>query len=135
MEILKVNGMTIINDTYNSNPESVKMGLEAMTEFKTKGNKFAVLSDMLELGNASRGEHSKIGKLAGTLGIKNLYTYGKESYNTFRYARKVKNNFYFENKDDLTEMLKRNLKPDDIVYVKGSRGMKMEDIVKGLTEN
>ena len=56
--------MTIINDTYNSNPESVKMGLETMMEFKTKGNKYAVLSDMLELGKVSKAEHSDIGKFA-----------------------------------------------------------------------
>ncbi|MBK8552725.1 MAG: UDP-N-acetylmuramoyl-tripeptide--D-alanyl-D-alanine ligase [Ignavibacteria bacterium] len=70
MEILKVNGLIIINDTYNSNPESVKMGIETMLEFNTKGNKYAVLSDMLELGKASREEHSNIGKFAAVSGLK-----------------------------------------------------------------
>ena len=135
MEILKVKGMTVINDTYNSNPESVKMGIETMMEFRTKGRKFAVLSDMLELGNASRKEHSDIGKYAELSGLENLYTFGKESYYTFYNAKKVKNNFYFENKEDMTEMLRKNLKRDDIIYVKGSRGMKMEEVVKGITEN
>lgn len=135
MEILKVNGMTIINDTYNSNPESVKMGIETMMEFRTKGRKYAVLSDMLELGKASRKEHSDIGKYAAVSGLENLYTFGKESYSTFYNAKKVKNNFYFENKEDLTEMLRKNLKKDDIIYIKGSRGMKMEEVVKGITEN
>ena len=135
MEILKVNGITIINDTYNSNPESVKMGIETMMEFRTNGNRYAVLADMLELGKASWKEHSEIGKFAAKSGLENLYTFGKESYNTFYNAKKVKNNFYFENKDDLTAMLRKNLKKDDIIYVKGSRGMKMEDVVKGITEN
>lgn len=134
MEILNVNGITIINDTYNSNPESVKMGLETMTEFKTKGNKYAVLSDMLELGKASKAEHSGIGKYASEIGIKNLYTYGKESYNTFYNAKKIKNNFYFESKDDMTQMLQKNIKANDVIYVKGSRGMKMEDVVNGITK-
>ncbi len=135
MEILKVNGITIINDTYNSNPESVKMGIETMMEFRTSGNRYAVLADMLELGKASWKEHSEIGKFAAKSGLENLYTFGKESYNTFYNAKKVKNNFYFENKDDLTAMLRKNLKKDDIIYVKGSRGMKMEEVVKGITEN
>ena len=135
MEILKVKGMTIINDTYNSNPESVKMGIDTMMEFRTKGRKYAVLSDMLELGKASRKEHSDIGKYAEVSGLENLYTFGKESYYTFYNAKKVKNNFYFENKEDMTEMLRKNLKKDDIIYVKGSRGMKMEEVVKGITEN
>lgn len=135
MEILKVNGLTIINDTYNSNPESVKMGIETMLEFKTRGKKYAVLSDMLELGKASRDEHSNIGKFTVSSGIKNLYTYGKESYSTFYNAKGIESNFHFENKEDLIKMLKKNLKRDDIVYVKGSRGMKMEEVVNGITEN
>ncbi|MEO8209135.1 MAG: UDP-N-acetylmuramoyl-tripeptide--D-alanyl-D-alanine ligase [bacterium] len=135
MEVMKVNKMTIINDTYNSNPESVKMGLETMLEFKTKGEKYAVLSDMLELGKVSKMEHSNIGKLAKKLKIKNLYTYGKESYNTFYNAGNLKNNFYFESKEDLIRMMKKNLKSGDVIYVKGSRGMKMEEVVKGITEN
>lgn len=134
MEILNAKGYTIINDTYNSNPESVRMGLETLLGFKNQGEKYAVLADMLELGRASWTEHSHVGVLAGNLGIKNLYTYGKESFSTFSSAKKVKNNFYFESKEDLIELLRRNLKEGDIIYVKGSRGMKMEEIVKGLTE-
>jgi UDP-N-acetylmuramoyl-tripeptide--D-alanyl-D-alanine ligase len=134
MEILKLNGMTIINDTYNSNPESVKMGLETMVEFKTRGEKYAVLSDMLELGKESGSEHSKIGKFSERIGIKNLYTYGKESYNTFYNARKIKSNFYFDNKEDLILMLKKRIKPGDVIYVKGSRGMKMEEVVNEIAD-
>lgn len=134
MEIIKSSGLIIINDTYNSNPESVRMGLETMLEFDTGGEKYAVLSDMLELGKSSWSEHSKIGKLAKNIGIKNLYTFGKESYNTFYSAKGIKNNFYFENKSDMINMLKKNLKEDDVIYIKGSRGMKMEEVVKGITE-
>lgn len=134
MEILKVRGMTIINDTYNSNPESVKMGIETMMGFKNKGSKFAVISDMLELGKASSREHLEAGITAAKLGVMNLYTYGKESYNIFKGGKGIKNNFYFETKEDLVEMLKRHLKRDDVIYVKGSRGMRMEEVVKGISE-
>lgn len=133
MEVKKANGMIIINDTYNSNPESVRMGLETMMEFKTKGNKYAVLSDMLELGKGSKSEHAEIGKYTEKLKLKNLYTFGKESYNTFLNAKKVINNFYFKEKEDLTEFLKVNLKSGDIIYVKGSRGMKMEEVVQAIS--
>lgn len=132
MEVIKKNGMTIINDSYNSNPESVKMGIETMMEYKTKGNKYAVLSDMLELGKASGSEHLEIGKFAVKAGLKNIYTVGKESRQTFIGASKIENNLYFENKEDLIEILKRNLKKDDVIYVKGSRGMKMEEVVNEI---
>jgi len=134
MEVLKFRGVTIINDTYNSNPESVMMGIDTMMEFKTDGEKFAVLSDMLELGKNSKSEHSDIGKYAEKKGVKNLYTYGAESYHTFYNAKKVKNNFHFDNKTDMIQMLRKNNHKGDVIYVKGSRGMKMEEIVNGLKE-
>ena len=133
MEVLKTNGMVIINDTYNSNPESVRMGLETLIEYKTTGNKYAVLSDMLELGAVSGKEHSEIGKYSEKIKINNLYTFGKESYKTFLNAKKIKNNFYFEDKNDLIKMLQLNLKKGDIIYVKGSRGMKMEEVVQAIS--
>jgi UDP-N-acetylmuramoyl-tripeptide--D-alanyl-D-alanine ligase len=134
MEVLNAKGLVVINDTYNSNPESVKMGLESLKEFKSKGEKFVILSDMLELGKSSVKEHKQIGKLVNELGFKNLYTTGKESYNIFLSAKGVKNNFYFENKNDLAEMLKINLNKGDTVYIKGSRGMKMEEVVKSISK-
>lgn len=135
MEVIKTGGITIINDTYNSNPESVKMGLETLSDYKIKGNKYAVISDMLELGKSSKKEHSEIGKLAVKLKLKNLYTYGKESKYIFINSKSIKNNFYFNDKESLIKMLKLNIRNNDVIYVKGSRGMKMEDVVKGLTES
>lgn len=135
MEVTKKNGITIINDAYNSNPDSVKMGLETLKEFSSKGNKYAVLSDMLELGKASKKEHSYIGDLAGRLKLENLLTTGPESLNTYKSAKAVKNNLYFEKKSDLIGYLKSNIKSNDVVYVKGSRGMKMEEVVESLTKN
>ncbi|MBK8981437.1 MAG: UDP-N-acetylmuramoyl-tripeptide--D-alanyl-D-alanine ligase [Ignavibacteria bacterium] len=135
MEIIDHKGIKFINDSYNSNPESVKMGLETLLGYKNKGEKYAVLSDMLELGKGSKEEHSEIGRYARKIGIKNLFTYGKYSLNTFKSAGKIKNNFYFNDKSDLSEMLKRNLRSGDVVYVKGSRGMKMEEVINNIIQN
>ena len=132
MEVTKQKGMIFINDAYNSNPNSVVMGMETVKDYSTKGNKYLVLSDMLELGAASKREHSEIGKLAKKMGFENLYTYGKESFNTFKSAKGVKNNFYFDSKEDMAKMLKAVIKKGDIIYVKGSRGMKMEDVVNSI---
>lgn len=133
MEVLRHGGMLIVNDSYNSNPDSVKMGLETMMEAGISGERHAVLGDMLELGKASSEEHLRIGWIARKLGVRNLYTYGKESLATFRGAKGVKNNFHFERKEDLAELLTRRIRKGDLVYVKGSRGMKMEEIVNSIT--
>jgi len=135
MEVIKKNGLTIINDAYNSNPDSVKMGLETIKEFNTKGRKFAVLSDMLELGKVSKREHGYIGTLASKLKLENLFTTGPESLNTYKSAKGVKNNLYFEKKTDLISHLKNNIRKNDVIYVKGSRGMKMEEVVENLIQN
>lgn len=133
MEVTGYKGVTIVNDAYNSNPDSVKLGLETIKKYKTGGKKYIVLGDMLELGKSSKKEHSEIGKLISDMKFENLYTYGPESYNTHRTAKGVKNNFYFTDKQVIGDLLKNDLKKGDIVYVKGSRGMKMEDVIKIIT--
>ena len=135
MEVMNINGMMIVNDTYNSNPDSVRLGLETMKEYKTKGNKHIVLADMLEMGSKSTSEHKAIGVLINELGFKNLYTYGKASYNIFKSADSVENNYHFNDKDELSEFLKRVIKKGDIIYLKASRGMKLEDVINKLLKN
>jgi len=129
MQVIKSNGIIIINDSYNSNPDSVKMGLETLSDYKTKGTKHVVLSDMLELGKSSKREHRMVGELVKKMKFRNLYTYGAESYNTFLTAKGLENNFYFDSKEDLTKFLKAIVKRGDVIYIKGSRGMKMEDVI------
>ncbi len=131
-ELKNNNGIWVIDDTYNSNPDSVKAALENMKRFRVNGKKHIVLADMLELGNMSIKEHLNTGKLVKSYGFENLYTYGNCSYNTFKGAGGLKNNFYFSDKRTLIEFLRLNLKKGDIVLVKGSRSMKMEEVVESL---
>ncbi len=125
-------GVWIIDDTYNSNPDSVKAALENLKAYRAGGAKHVVLADMLELGESSAAEHREAGKLVKKMGFKNLYTYGKDSLYTFKGAKGVRNNFHFDDKKSLAEMLKRVLKKGDIALVKGSRSMKMEEVVAEL---
>jgi UDP-N-acetylmuramoyl-tripeptide--D-alanyl-D-alanine ligase len=132
MQIINSNGITFINDTYNSNPDSVKMGLETILDYNSKGTKHIVLSDMLELGESSEREHRAVGRLVRKMGFNNLYTHGKESYNTFLAAKGLDDNYYFDSKTDMVTFLKAVIKRRDIIYVKGSRGMKMEEVIDSL---
>jgi UDP-N-acetylmuramoyl-tripeptide--D-alanyl-D-alanine ligase len=126
------NGVWVVDDSYNSNPDSVKLALENMKQYKVKGAKHIVLADMLELGKSGSKEHTAVGKLIKNLGFEYLYTYGNESYNTFKGAKGLKNNFYFSDKPTLVEFLRLNIKKGDIVLVKGSRSMKMEEVAGAL---
>lgn len=135
MEIINRKGIIIVNDTYNSNPDSVKLGLKTVKKFKCKNKKHIVLADMLEMGKAGMREHKAVGRLIKEMKFDNLYTYGKDSYYTFLSAGKIKNNFYFDKQEDMSSFLKSVVKEGDLVYVKGSRGMKMENIVNNLLNN
>jgi UDP-N-acetylmuramoyl-tripeptide--D-alanyl-D-alanine ligase len=130
--LIRTANVWVIDDTYNSNPDSVRIALENLKRFKVMGKKHIVLADMLELGRVSRKEHTESGKLIKKLGFENLYTYGNEAYNIFKGAKGVKNNYYFTEKRTLAEFLDLNLKKDDIILVKGSRAMKMEEIVQSI---
>ena len=105
-----------------------------MKAFKVRGRKFVVLGDMLELGKSSKKEHREIGKMVRKLKFENLYTYGRDSFETFLAAKGIKNNYHFSDKRTLTEFLKLNLKKGDAALIKGSRSMKMEEVSEGLSE-
>lgn len=131
-QLKKVNGVWIIDDSYNSNPDSVKAALENMKAYKIKGKKYLVLADMLELGSSSKREHEEVGKLIRKMKFENLYTFGSESFNTFSGAKGIKNNFHFDDKRVLADFLKINMKKGDLILIKGSRSMKMEEVIDNL---
>ncbi|MFH1428206.1 MAG: Mur ligase family protein [Candidatus Margulisiibacteriota bacterium] len=120
MEIINRNGLTIINDTYNANPNSVKWALERLREMP--GRKIAVLGDMLELGNNEVQYHRDI----DLRGVDHVFTYGP----VFNDAN-ITGNSYVDKKE-LIASLKSHLKEGDVVLVKGSRSMKMEDVVDDI---
>jgi UDP-N-acetylmuramoyl-tripeptide--D-alanyl-D-alanine ligase len=134
-QLKNINGVWIIDDTYNSNPDSVISALENLKAYKVKGNKYIALGDMLELGKTSKKEHYEIGKLIKKMKFDNLYTYGKDSYQTFLGAKGVKNNYWFLNKETLASFAMLNIKKSDVMLVKGSRSMNMEEIIQYLAKN
>ncbi len=130
MEVLTLDGIIILNDTYNSNPDSVIVALKTLSSFNANGKKIVVLGDMRELGDASKREHTNIGVVVSEMKFDHLFTYGPFSkYTSEAFGVSAK---HFESKEELAMELKKILKQGDVVLVKGSRGMKMEDVVNQL---
>ena len=100
---------------------------------KAKGKKIAVLADMLELGEQAEELHQQIGKNTGEYGVDILLTFGTLS-KYIHDAALVETKAHFENKSALSAYLMHTLADGDIVLVKGSRGMKMEEIITSLRE-
>jgi len=135
MDIIEKNNIKIINDTYNANPESMKAALTTLS--KMNGNrKIAVLADMLELGEMSKNIHFELGKFISDLKVDTVFTYGEEAKSIAKGAidggANNENVKIFEYKEELIKELKQFLKPDDIVLIKGSRGMKMDEVVEAI---
>lgn len=123
-------GINIIDDTYNSNPDSMKSSIDVLCEIAGDNRKIVVSADMLELGEQSRDLHLEIGQYMNDKDIDVLITCGEESKYTCDGFDKEK--YHFDNHEELNEKLKSVLRPNDFLLVKGSRGMHMEDVVNYL---
>jgi len=132
-EVIEINGVRIINDSYNSNPDSAKAALDMLTTIRSEGKRIAVLGDMLELGVNAEEQHTKVGRAASKAKVDYLLTYGPLSIHTHE-AAAVPFKTHYAQKNMLAEYLAELISPGDLVLVKGSRGMKMEDIVLFLKE-
>ena len=135
MNLLKgINSSLIIDDTFNSNPASAMSALETLKKLDAV-RRLAVLGDMLELGEYCETGHQEIGELAAK-SVDLLFTYGKRGKFISEQAKKsgMKENqiFHFDDLDDLNKLLKNTIKSTDAILVKGSRAMKMENVVKEI---
>jgi UDP-N-acetylmuramoyl-tripeptide--D-alanyl-D-alanine ligase len=134
MQVIQAGGITILNDTYNSNPDSTMVALETLKLIHTKGRRIAVLADMLELGTHAEMLHKQIGKATAGFHVDMLLTYGKLSHATFQAATTTTKS-HFELKPVLSKYLTETVTTGDVVLVKGSRGMKMEEVVASLIDH
>lgn len=118
-------GITAILDCYNANPDSMRAALQVLQEAKGT-RKIALLGDMLELGSYSQKAHLEVGKAAS--GLDGLITVGTDAEEIARGAQQVQMKRHFAAKEDACNFLQTYLQPGDTVLIKGSRGMKMEEI-------
>lgn len=138
LEITEINGSEIINDCYNSSPDSVRAALKVMGETQ-KSTKIAVLGDILEMGEFAPKAHYDLGKNVAENGIDILITAGE---NTKELARGAKGNgmenvISFDTTDELVKEINDLIKPNSCVLVKASHGMefnKVIDAIKGKDE-
>ncbi len=123
-------GITIIDDTYNASPDSMKAALSVLSE-KNGKRKIAVLADMLEMGTQSELYHSQIGEYAAKLGLAMLFTYGNAAKYIAAAASKNDKNmevFEFQDKQEMILQLEKIALPEDVILVKGSNSMGMNEV-------
>lgn len=135
LNLVKLNKIRFIDDTYNSNPVSLKQALTALDNFKIRGRKIFVMGDMLELGSRKRLFHYQAGQQAAKI-CDVLITVGELSQLAAEAAQTssfdIKNIFICESPQQASDILFNKIIPkeDDVVLIKGSRLMKMEEVFK-----
>ncbi len=134
MSVEKMGTVTVINDCYNSSPDSVKAALKVLSTQNTR--KVAVLGDILEMGEFAKDAHSELGKAVCENKIDVLITAGK---NAKFIADGAKENGFadcicFDTTDELVSKIPLLIQKNDTVLVKASRGMHFEKVVEKITE-
>ena len=129
------NGINIIDDTYNANPDSMKAALSTLKARRAESRGIFVAGDMLELGDQASALHKDIGALAAQSGISRLYARGDFADSVATGARAEGLNpadIITGSRREIIENLIECLQPGDWILVKGSRGMAMEKVVEGI---
>ena len=132
LDIREKDNFTIINDSYNANPLSMKAAIDVLKENSTKRS-IAILGDMLELGPKKEEAHYEVGKYLSSQNIDILITVGELAEiiaNAAEDNMKKENIFRVQNNDEAYNILKDLIAEEDCILVKGSRKMKMEEIVQ-----
>ena len=134
MNILKRgDGITILNDAYNANPQSMRAAVEVLS--KSGGDyKIAVLGDMFELGPFAPTLHAGVGAYLGKAGIDCLVAVGELARHIYDAAKDamVPQVYWCETKEEAKPILAELVKPNSTILVKASRGMAFEELVDDL---
>ncbi len=129
--IITQDGVVVIEDCYNANPDSMRAAIETLCDIPGVNNRIAVLGDMLELGEMSEEAHREVGRQLAQCGIDAVVAYGSEARFIAEEAEKtIEKTAYTD--DHLTAMdsLMEYFEEGSAVLFKASRGMQLEDIME-----
>lgn len=128
----------IINDAYNANPESMRAAIDVLKTYSRSSRTICILGDMFELGEKSKRLHRLLGEYITKAGIRKIITIGKHAKYIAKGAKNngfsKKNIFTYESNSQALKHIRKIIKPKDSILIKGSRGMRMEEIVEFLRE-
>ncbi len=137
LQIHQFPNFTVIDDTYNASPVSMRSAIDTLVSRSCQGRRIAVLADMKELGEERERLHREVGEYLGRLPVDLLITYGTLARHIREGALAVKPGLkavHFDDKDQLESWLSREQKPGDCLLFKGSNSMKLGDTAKHVCQ-
>ena len=134
--IISFKGIKIINDAYNASPQSMQAAINVLEELCSKTRGIAVLGDMLEMGDMASELHYSVGSFIKDKKIDYLITIGKASKSISEAVAESDDKGiilqHFENNKDALKYIFTIIRQGDYILLKGSRGMKMEEIANDI---
>ncbi len=125
----------LIDESYNSNPLSLKTALENYDKLNSKGSKkYLILGDMLELGKHSIKQHKLMSKIVNKTNINQVYVIGNYIKETFKGLKPNKKAKILTNKFDIIDLIKKNLNNSDYLMIKGSNSTGLHKITNNLKQ-
>ena len=138
LQLSNVNGVTVLNDAYNANPNSTRAAIETLLALPSRGRKVAVLGDMLELGEHSDSYHREIGQLGGSSRLDLLICVGKKAKLMAASAKEagMEGPRIVTYPDALAAArgITRRVRGQDLILLKASRSVGLESVAKAITE-
>lgn len=130
-----LDGIFIVSDCYNASPDAMIASMNSLKDVSGIARRFAVIGDMRELGEHSEKYHRNAGIALAEAQIDYLCTYGKDSIFVHEEAeRKGIAAKHFESREEIAEFLHSRLERNDALIIKGSRDMKLEEVLRRLKE-
>ena len=137
MQLLRANGMTILNDAYNANPASMQAALQTLAEAEVPGRRIAILGEMRELGDAGPVLHQQIGRVAAASGLCVLVcvegTAKVIAEAAIAAGMPARNVHFVADAAAAAQTVPQLVQSADTVLLKGSRGVKLELVAEALT--
>jgi len=134
-QIIPTSRCTLIDDTYNASPDSMKASIRVLASMEgVKGRRIAGLADMLELGENEKAFHYEVGAFIAGQKVDEVAVYGELSQEIIRGVEEnseksaVPKCHHFDSRDELKEYLLSAIKPEDVLLLKVSNGMNMKEI-------
>jgi UDP-N-acetylmuramoyl-tripeptide--D-alanyl-D-alanine ligase len=138
MQRHEVGGMTIINDAYNANPNSMKAGLETVAGLPCAGRRIAIIGDMRELGAATERYHRELGEFAAGCKFDLLFCVGENARMYVEGAKhagmKADRIHHYTDAKEIGSAILRYLRKKDLVLLKASRSMRLEEVAQIILE-
>src|SRR5437763_7456377 len=134
LQIKRIRGVQVIDDSYNANPESMKAALHTLVELDADGKRIAVLGEMRELGEESARGHREVGETAAELGVDQLIAIGDMAAVIAEAARNagLQNTSIARSTNEAAELLGERAASGDLALINGSRAARTERVIEAF---